>query len=58
MEHIVRTTFATEWTDGDERGYWECSCGRSGNAPEYRVDEASDKHIRDAGDTRVDRHPG
>jgi hypothetical protein len=57
--HIVRTTFSTEWTNGDKRGWWECDCGRSGSAPEYRVDEASDKHIDyDAGDKRVDRHPG
>jgi hypothetical protein len=50
MEHVVRTRF-----EGD----WDCSCGRTGSAPEYRVDEASDKHINyGAGDTRTDRSKG
>jgi len=42
----------------DERTAWECSCGRSGSAADWKVDEASDRHIREADGNRVDRHPG
>lgn len=41
--------------DDDERCYWECSCGSSGSAPAWKVDLASDKHIKyDIGETRSD----
>lgn len=52
-QHIVKMFD----TDDDERTAWECSCGRGGSAATWKVDEASDKHIRE-GESRVDRHPG
>jgi hypothetical protein len=52
--HIVRTFEPDE----DDRCSWECSCGRGGSAAEWRVEEASDKHIQELGASRIDRHPG
>jgi len=51
-EHIIQM----EDID-DDRTAWECSCGRSGSAASWKVDVASDKHIRE-GEGRVDRYPG
>jgi hypothetical protein len=53
-EHVVQIY---DLPDDDERSYWECSCGRSGSAASWRVDIASDKHIVEAGGSRVDRYP-
>lgn len=53
-EHIVRMFD----TDDDDTTAWECSCGRAGSAPTWKVDVASDRHIREAGGSRVDRYPG
>lgn len=56
--HVVQV--ASEWAErGEERTYWECSCGRSGTSASYRWETHSDKHIDyGKGERRVDRHPG
>jgi hypothetical protein len=38
-----------------ERAFWECSCGTAGNCADYKLDDASDRHIDyDAGERRID----
>jgi hypothetical protein len=50
----------SEWAEkGEERTYWECTCGRAGSSVSYRWETHSDKHIDyAAGDRRVDRSTG
>lgn len=50
-EHKIYTE-EIEDSDG-ERSYWECSCGAGGSAATYKVDIASDRHIKEE-DTRID----
>jgi len=38
---------------GDERAYWQCSCGTGGSAASWKVDLASDRHIG-PNDRRID----
>ncbi len=52
MDHVVETEFE------DDRAYWECSCGRAGSCSAYSVDVHSDRHIRQEGGHRTDRHGG
>jgi hypothetical protein len=54
--------YVTTHRDGDDclrepRATWECSCGRGGSADEYKVDQASNRHITEQGGQRVDRYP-
>jgi hypothetical protein len=51
-DHIVETAFE------DDQAYWECSCGKSGSSSIYLVDVHSDRHIREQGGHRIDRHTG
>jgi len=49
-EHKIYTE---ELEDNPDRSYWECSCGAGGSASTFKVDIASDRHIKE-GDSRID----
>jgi hypothetical protein len=42
VEHRIFVNYGVR---PDDFASWECSCGKGGSAPDWRVDEASQRHV-------------